>query len=228
MNMSRKRKLSIWRNNEGSFTLEASLVFPIIFLSILCMLIMSLYIYERVVLYQRASVAAERVAYIWDNSNKDAKTGEFEIGEYDNLYWRLTSDQVLELLFDALGDGGNTEIAIGSTGAEGELIQTKLGKHATTVFPDGATGTISYSNHLYEKKVTVTLEKTLRMPEVMGDLLGGNIQAEASASIADPVEFMRTADLMASYAQRLASYISSGNSVISLDRAKSIINKNKK
>ncbi|NGP44451.1 pilus assembly protein [Bacillaceae bacterium SIJ1] len=212
---------SFLKDEKGSFTLEASLVFPIIFLSVIAMLILSLYVYERVVLYQRASVAAERVAYVWDNSNKHPETGAFDIGERDGLYWRLTSDQVLELLFDAFGDGGaQTSIQIGQSG--GGLIEQKLGKHATTVFRDGTTGTVEYSNHLYEKKVTVKLEKTLRMPELLGNLLDGNLQAEASATITDPVEFMRTSDLMATYAQRIASHISQ-NSNISLERAKSLM-----
>ena len=87
MNFSR---VSRFKKEEGSFTFEASLVFPIVLFILVLILFFSMYMYQKTFLNQHAYAASERAAYSWDNSHKQAMTGEVVAGEYDNLYWRLT------------------------------------------------------------------------------------------------------------------------------------------
>ncbi|MGP3787060.1 TadE/TadG family type IV pilus assembly protein [Paenibacillus sp. 1A_MP2] len=87
------------KKEEGSFTIEASLVFPIVLFILVLLLFFSMYMYQKTFLNQHAYAASERAAYSWDNSHKQAMTGEVVAGEHDNLYWRLTDDRLLGALF---------------------------------------------------------------------------------------------------------------------------------
>src|SRR5699024_10636562 len=85
------------KNEKGMFTLEASLIFPIIFVVTISLILFSLVFYQKVVVYQKANMIAERTAYTWDNSQKDFNTGSFAENQYssmdagDGLYWRTNT-----------------------------------------------------------------------------------------------------------------------------------------
>lgn len=106
MNSLIKGSRTKWKDESGSFTIEASLVLPIVLMVTVLLLFLCLYIYQQSMLVQASAAASERTAYSWDNSHKVAATGSVEQGLYDSLYWRLTDDHVLGLLF---GLGGGTE-----------------------------------------------------------------------------------------------------------------------
>jgi len=192
------------KNQSGSFTLEASLVFPVIMILLIVLIYTSIFTYQRVLLYYVASDLAETVAFTWDNSNKD-NIGAFSIGEYDELYWRLTDDQILELVLGRTANYHAAEVPIlsGINSQEQNTQQTdemslpelKLSKALQNV-PKGLSGTIRYQNNLIEKKIIVRLYSPLKIPLFVGKLLGEEIVVEAEAVITDPVEFIRTVDLI--------------------------------
>jgi Flp pilus assembly protein TadG len=202
------------QNERGSFTIEASLIFPIIFLTVIAFLFLSLYIYERVQLYQRANIAADRIAYIWDNTKKEPVTGTLsKPAENDGLYWRISDDNVLGLLFDQKGSGGSY----------GDLVQTKLNTVSETALPNGTTSDVDYKNSIVEKRVTVTLTRELALPSYIEEhLLGSEIVARGSATITDPVEFNRTVDLMIDYYNKIKEYKAQG---LDIDKARDVVNK---
>ncbi|WJH34058.1 hypothetical protein N6H14_29545 [Paenibacillus sp. CC-CFT747] len=71
--LSGKRK---WiESEEGSLTIEASFVYPMILLATLSMVGFALFAYGKASLALTAETAAERTAYVWDNSRKDWETG---------------------------------------------------------------------------------------------------------------------------------------------------------
>ena len=59
-----------------------------------------------------------------------------------------------------------------------------------------------------ERKILVQLEYPLKVPDFVGQLIGDKVQAEATATITDPVEFIRTVDLVALYGNRIKTNIS--------------------
>lgn len=205
LNKYRSRK-----DNEGSFTIEASLVFPMILLLIVAFILISIYIYQKVTLYYIASQAAERAAFVWDNSSRDLLTGEYlnlntEVA-YDGLYWRLTDDRILDLLLSNFADYRSSEVLIGSgiqTEETDEDLPLKKMQRVAKIIPEGISGTISYHNNLAERKITVELESPLKIPSFVGNLIGDKIKAKASATITDPVEFTRNIDFVRIYGQWL-------------------------
>lgn len=197
-------KLLIFKKNEkGSFTIEASLVFPLIFLITLGLLLVSIVIYEQVYFYYIATQAVERSAYTWDNSNKNPYTGAFHLGEYDGLYWRLTDDNILDLFIED-SDSNSKRVVLGEAKYE-DLTEKKLNNVAVEI-PSGINGELIYTNNLVERRVTAKLQSKFKLPSSIKLLLGSDvINVTASATVTDPVEFIRTVNLVTDNADKLTN-----------------------
>lgn len=220
-----KKLQKIGKNEKGSFTLEASLIFPIILLLTAALILISVFIYERVYLYYIAATTAERTTYSWNNSNKDPLTGEFALGSYDDLYWRLTDDNLFGFFMQSEQGGstlkvsidGNSNTSLVGTNNSGSLAENKL-QRSLVLIPDGINGTSTYRNIVVDKKVSVYLENPIKITSPLAQIIGDKISVNASSTITDPVEFIRTTNLIVSNLDRLGDK----------DKAKSILSKKKK
>ncbi|CAM2982171.1 TadE family protein [Paenibacillus sediminis] len=185
-------------DSEGSFSLEASLVFPIVLLVTFTLLFFCVYMYQNAILVQVASSAAERAAYSWDNSHKDARNGSFAKGEYDSLYWRLSDDQMLGALFGFAGVSSRQSLALPAAASQsGALSVQKIAKAASGI-PSGMSGEMSYDHQLMLRKVNVHLEQFVDLPGIT-QVIGGNMNSEVSSVVTEPVEFIRTVELVRYY-----------------------------
>ncbi|MGR6542473.1 TadE family protein [Paenibacillus tundrae] len=196
---------------EGSFTIEASLVFPVVLFTLVILLFFSMYMYQKTFLNQHAYAASERAAYSWDNSHKQAMTGEFATGEYDNLYWRLKDDQLLGALFGWAGADNQVKVSV-PAGEGGSLSEQKLSQ-AVQGMPTAMTGAIEYQNTLIQRKVTTKLEQmiSLPLPSFLFDS-GNSVFTTASSAVVEPVEFIRTVDLIRYYGAKFKGKGGTGDS----------------
>ncbi|MEK4330637.1 TadE family protein [Paenibacillus sp. FSL R7-0312] len=196
------------QEEEGSFTIEASLLLPIIMCITMLLLFFSLYSYQKSMLLQVGSAATERAAYNWENSNR-AVNGEFAAGNYDPLYWRISEDGLLGSLFGKSAQNGSTAIALpGEAEGGGELPVVKL-RQASKIVPLNLTGELSYTYGFTGRKISAELKKVLRLP-VLDELLADEAVPEVSASsyVTEPVEFIRTVDLMRYYGSKFKNHSS--------------------
>lgn len=190
------------RSERGSFTIEASLIFPIVFLLTVSFLFISIFMYQKVTLFYIASQAAERAAHNWNNSYKDPFTGEFQMGESDGLYWRLTDDRLLDLLLGLNSRYEPVHVTLGSQTSSNRLPQQKLQKMANKI-PNGIKGKMIYQNSISKQSIIVELESPIKIPSFVAHLIGDKVSARASANVNDPVEFIRTVDLVLNYSDIL-------------------------
>lgn len=189
------------KQEEGSFTIEASLVFPIIFITTVSLLFMSMFVYQKVVTYSAASMIAERTAFIWNNSYKNHVTGAFYIKDYDELYWRNFDDSVSDMFQFLFSDKPSQAVftAGQEITSESSLPQKKLSK-AIQFIPDGYKATITYTNHLIDRKISVLLSSSFQLPAFVENLIGyDTVDSLASSKIIDPVEFIRNINLTRTY-----------------------------
>jgi hypothetical protein len=182
---------------------EASLVLPIVLMVTVLLLFLCLYIYQQSMLAQASAGASERTAYSWDNSHKLAATGSVEQGQYDSLYWRLTDDHVLGTLFGLAGGDGTKLIQLphGEEVRE-KLPELKMSKGGKAV-PASMAGEMRYTNQLLIRKVTTSLNEQVSLTplsRILDD--GGQIKVSAQSIVVDPVEFIRTVDLMRYYGSK--------------------------
>ncbi|ETT56599.1 TadE/TadG family type IV pilus assembly protein [Paenibacillus sp. FSL H8-0457] len=193
-----------WKDETGSFTVEASLVLPIVLMLTVLLLFLCLYIYQQSMLVQASAAASERTAYSWDNSHKIAATGSVEQGRHDALYWRLTDDNVVGTLFGLAGGDSTMSIALPQGEAEsgGKLPELKMSKGSTAV-PFSMAGEMRYTNQLLIRKVTTSLNEQVSLTPISRMLDdGGQIKVNSQSIVVDPVEFIRTVDLMRYYGSK--------------------------
>ncbi|WP_422658099.1 TadE/TadG family type IV pilus assembly protein [Paenibacillus sp. EC2-1] len=202
MNSLNRIKLWFSKNNDGNFTIEASFVLPIVLLVTALLLFLCLYVYQRSFLVQASSAASERSAFIWDNSHKDVAGGELPEGQYDPLYWRLTEDQLLSSLFRLGSDTSARTIPIPGGTQGGELTDIKMTKGAASI-PNGMEGEMKYDNKVLLRKVSTELAWPISISPLDKVMSGGTeLKVRSNSNIVDPVEFIRTVELMRYYGSK--------------------------
>lgn len=203
----RRSRLRQFINNElGTFTLEASLVFPVILICTVTLLFVGMFAYQHVFVGQLARSAAEKLAFTWTNSHKDISTGSYNPQETDGLYWRLTQDNVSDLFGLLLGRSG-ASIALPTNEANG-LVEKKLAR-AAVLLPTGVTGTASYANYLLDHRVEVTVNKSFIMPSILSRWMHTTqTESKAVVHVIDSIELIRTTDLTRTYLPTLVGRIS--------------------
>lgn len=196
-----RRRVHLYSNEKGSFTLEAAYVFPLVMICTLALLFLGMYVYQKIYLQHIAELAAERSAHVWDNSRKQVQSGHVHPAEHDGLYWRLTQDSISDL-FGMLVSNPPTTIALPvnemNTGSYNQP-EKKLAR-AAVFLPPGLSGHMSYTNHGYERKITIALKQPWRVPSFFGSSVGSEtLSVQASSRVVEPVELIRLVDLTRSY-----------------------------
>ena len=188
--------------NKGSFTLESTIVFPVFFGMILLFIIVAVYVFQQGVLYTAAVRATESAAFHWDNSKRDA-TGLPPAGQDDGLYWRLGSDGLLQSLLHVGWDSSEPEakLPLPSNGADTEnLSGSKLARGGDRL-SRSLTGELTYERSVLQGTIMARLYPAGRLEAPGGRKLG----AAARAHPADPVEFIRSVDLVRYYTAKFRS-----------------------
>ncbi|WP_127584521.1 hypothetical protein [Paenibacillus koleovorans] len=193
----------IWRSQAGSFTLEASLAFPILLLAVFVLLAFSYMLFNRTDLYVMASQTADRASYVWDNSAKDMETGAYPPGQRDSLYWRSSSDSVSDMFsFLVRNEATRLHLPLSDSGLPGSVPLKKLQK-AATILPSGVKGELSYSNKLYSRQVEAIFERKPILPIASEGWFAPSHAVAVKSGVIEPVELIRTVDLARTFAGRL-------------------------
>lgn len=203
-----RRLLGFAVNRNGSFAIEATLIYPVVFLATLAGLAIGMFVYERAMLTQAAALSAERTAAHWGNSFGDESTGAAPDGVYDKLYWRLTDDSLMGLLgFSGSGDAV-VKLPEGLDANPQNIIGSKLVKAAKQL-PQGIHGELRYTNAWIKRNVSVRIAKMFRFPSFLASWTSdGDAHSRADVLVTEPVEFIRTIDLTRTYIQRLKQALS--------------------
>ncbi|WP_343044725.1 TadE family protein [Saccharibacillus qingshengii] len=188
---------SIFSENQGSFTIEATFVMPIVMLCVVMILMLCLYLYQSAMLVQASAITSERAAYSWNNQYKESRTGRFGVDQTEDLYWRLTEDQLLASLFSGIGGGEASETINLPGGGGGSLGAVKMAKAAEPL-PSGMTGTMTSKRGLLHPITTVLYTPLNLTPikRIAGDRMGGS----QYSTVVEPVEFIRNIELVRYYA----------------------------
>lgn len=212
MNMQRiKKRLQHWlKKEQGSFSLESAIVFPMLFMLILLFIIFGMYMYQKVMLYYAASATAERTAFGWDNSFRQSRTGMLIEPKYDGLYWRIGEDAMLSSLFGLGGGTADTAVLLPLTGADEvskTLSERKMEQSVQWLGQAGLAyeGRISYSRGVIKREIEVKLKAPLSVQFVEQSWLKREPKTISAAAIVDPAEFIRSVDLVRYYSSKFAN-----------------------
>ncbi|MHA7964556.1 TadE/TadG family type IV pilus assembly protein [Paenibacillus sp. CAU 1782] len=201
-----------WLKDErGSFTLESTFVFPVLFAMVMLFIVFGCYLYQKTIVFYYASAIAERVAFSWDNSNRDPVTGLLAEPAYDPLYWRIGSNGVLGSLLKSgwQGESANVklpeEIVMARDGEAG-LGDRKLALAAESITAGGFTfrGEASVINAGLSRYVEVKLKKPMEMAPQQSGWTWDEPAGAGRSYLVDPAEFIRSVDLLRYYVQKFA------------------------
>ncbi|MBM7597873.1 hypothetical protein JOC34_000230 [Virgibacillus halotolerans] len=182
---------SFIKDNRGSFTFEATLVLPAVFLFTLMGVFLCIIIFQMGTAHYVAEKAASQVAYSWNNSNKDLETGEFDKQFYpgleddgaDGLYWRLFDNDILQIF--GLG---------GLFSSDDGPLNKKITK-AGVKYNSPLKVEIDYKNNLIYSEVQVKATSNLFLPPYLKKIMGLNsdeLTATSSRVVTDSPELIRT------------------------------------
>ncbi|MFD0681729.1 MULTISPECIES: hypothetical protein [unclassified Paenibacillus] len=215
-------RVKLWlKDTNGSFTIEASFVLPLILLSTISLLFLAMFVFQTSSAYQTAGIAADRAAFVWDNSKKNPITGAFTVGEDDGLYWRLNSDSVSDL-FSFLIPNAASQVTLpvagqkANTGPEGKLL--RIGNAVSSEW----NGSMQYKNNGISREVSVHLAKPFHSPRYVEHRLESKVQASAAAQVIDPVETIRVIDLTRTFIQEVKGRIKPSDVLLTLIEPKSV------
>ena len=171
------------KDERGSFTLEATLVFPSLLIFTLIGVFFCIIIFQIGTASYSANKAASNLAYIWNNSQKDIDTGAFpasaypRLGEADGLYCRITDNNILNL-FDLAGF------------EQTNLVRKKLKK--IEAYNGSITLTPKYNNQfVIYSEVEVVAKSSLYIPEFISKVVGSQIEVKASHAVTETTELIR-------------------------------------
>ncbi|WP_027087698.1 hypothetical protein [Cohnella panacarvi] len=195
---------SLRQDSSGVFALEASMVLPWVMVLSCLVLLFALYVSLHSQVYFSSSIAAERAAYGWSNSAKDARTGAYPAERYDGLYWRMKDDALLQGWFGMATGNRPVSVPIAlASNAEGDSSASgKLARIGTTM-PGSLSGVIEYRNIGIQRTVTVKARSGW-LPEALVKFRGQKpASADVSALVVEPAELIRSFDLIRYYTAKM-------------------------
>ncbi len=215
------------RNEKGSYTIEASLVFVTIMLSIAASMFMFMYMQQKACLINAVSFAAQQGAEFWPDGRKrmedgrvNAKMAKAPLGYrvFNNL---LLSDKTYEGYLERVDgidgkpglicriDAGND-----LPGQKVKKIGEALGKKIDSfmIKPDKTKVKIIFTNNALRGRLTVEVIQEIKVP--FGGLKqffdGKNtlvLSAASTAEVVEPDEFIRNVDLVFELSKRLGEEV---------------------
>ncbi|NLL06230.1 MAG: pilus assembly protein [Clostridiaceae bacterium] len=189
------------KSEKGSTTIEAALIFPVIFLTIVSLVYVSVFLYEKAYIKSIANRAVERGAAIWKNPETDMYISLVKPGDFKNNdpYWRLID-------LNKTAKEEKVENYIKKHLDEYSILRSrdKKGPMNTTDIEFSA----ELKNYLVYKKLIVTVDKKFELPLGNGlAFLGINntvkISAKSEAIVNEPAEFIRSTDLAIDMGKRI-------------------------
>ncbi|WP_066187929.1 MULTISPECIES: TadE family protein [Gracilibacillus] len=173
------------KEDKGSFTIETTLVFPGLLMFTLVGVFFCIIIFQMGTAGYMAHKVSGELAYTWNSTNKDIKTGDITVQEYtgmpsgDGLYWRITDNDILGF-FNLSGFTGD------------DVVNEK--KRKADVYQNAMSLKVDYNNNLIYSEVEVEATSSLFIPSFIKTLIGSEVQASSSHVVTETPELVRTAN----------------------------------
>lgn len=172
-------------SERGSITVEASIVTPIVILSIIAVILIGLILYQRAVLQSVADTAVQAGAASWENLSVDIATGKTFLDELteNGLYWRL---------FEVDKEEKAAKLK--------KYVEALLG-NKNILKPESSTASVNISDCIIYKRLELSIVNTYRIPGgVIMRIFGSDeklrLKVTSFAVIDDPAELIRNIDFV--------------------------------
>lgn len=191
-------------DEEGSFTIEATIVVPVLILITLSVIALSLYVYQLVHLHQIAYETTERAAFGWNETTPEA-----------GLYGRVGESAIA--WFGAAAGKGDPYVELPSSAQNNSQGVTGKLSRAAHGLPAAIGGKLALADRVWIRELRLQISRSFPLRALSSIVtLPATERAEASSTVTDPVELARLTDLTRSYTSLIRDRISPS-------RAKSVL-----
>ena len=187
-------------NNRGSITVEASIVFPVVFLAVIAIFYICMLMYQQTYVQSVANDAAERGAAMWNSPAKDMFMQRMsKIGIKDiQPYWR----------FHDGSEAGKSNKVI-------QFINYRIEEYSVMGKGNKAEIEFKPDDKIIYKKLIVVVTQKYKIPlsgllKPFGIGTEWEVTGKAEAVISEPVEFIRNTDFLLDTAKELDNKLSGG------------------
>jgi len=172
-------------DSKGSITIEASIVVPVVFLSIIAVLYMGVLLYHKTFVGSIAASAAERAASLWDKHYDDFESGSADMGE-------TTSDDLYRRFFDDNSDDKKCSIK--------KYIFSELDRYGF-LSETARKADISLINYVVYRKIRIKVSCSYKNPvagflKIFGMKDTFTVVSGSEAILNDTPEFIRNTDFL--------------------------------
>ena len=179
-----------WRKRDGYLTIELTMVFSVLFFSLLLILFIGMVLYQEVKLQSVAVQASERGSIIYSSQVSDMTTGVKTLEDFKerNPYRNVP-------LIDG-GKNGKYESHINT------YVTQQLGsKNILDGNTKNAGNFAEVENYIFAKRLKVNIESGYNLPVAsIGEMFGQNgpfdVSTTATSAIVDSPDFVRNTDLV--------------------------------
>lgn len=186
----------ITKEKKGYLTIELTMVFSILFFSLLLILFMGLVLYQRVNVQSTAIRASERGAIVYNSRVEEMETGEKKLSDFEikRPYRNVP-------IIGSFEDNDYEELV-------NQYISSNLGQRNILQGQDTSGGAYAtVKNSLISKKLRVEINMGYEMPVAsIGEMFGQNGPFKADtvveSAIVDSPDFVRNVDLVLDMAKQ--------------------------
>ena len=212
-----------YKHDRGSYTIEASMIFSLIVLTIILLLFAFSYMQQKACLVSTASFAAQQGAELWLDSRRSMDNGSVNTAkEADSLGYRvfdnlLLSQKTFEGHIEEVEDAQGKPKFVLKIDTDnslpgqkvlliGEAMCKRMG--STVLRPNNTKVRITYSNNIFRGRLSVEITQEIKVP------LGGvkqffdgkdtlTLSAQSTAAVTEPDEYIRNIDLAIELSKKL-------------------------
>lgn len=186
-----KQLNNLWKDKRGSAIVEATILFPIIFMIFAGLVLLSMYLPTRMVLQQATQYAATAMATEQSDTWLDFDEHTME---YEWATNRLQLPNVYVALFQSFFKGNGQ--------AQAETIVSKIEENGLVARTGDLDVTCEVINYIIYKEIIVTATRTIPMPVDLSFVMFPKeipITVSSAAVVQNGDEFVRNIDLAAEF-----------------------------
>lgn len=182
-------RLKLKSSQEGYMTVEATMIFSVLFFSLIFIMFMGMVLYQEVNMQSLAVRASERGAVIYSSRVSDMTTGVKELGDFTER------DPYRNVPFMDSGNKDNYKALLNS------YVDLNLGRNdVITGQVENPGNYVTIEDNLISKKIKVSIQGGYRMPvdsiaEMFGKEGPFEVNTTAVSAVVDSPDFVRNVDL---------------------------------
>ena len=173
----------IFTNSKGSFTLEATIIFPIVLIIIIGLLCIPFILYQKVSIQALADYSARRGVRTWGNINKDINTGRSNFNTDKSCYLKKIEFHEYD----------NSEA--GKEEKLGNWIVAKLKTNAF-LYDKNTNVNVNMKNYFIFKKLNLEIKKYYKIPFSICDTKYSLVKGNSLIAFNNPVSLTRNVDFL--------------------------------